>query len=168
MIMLPNPKEGYEGFISFHGNSRFALSAGGDLRLDANKALFARSDTGNKKLYTWEGLNDYGSEFSGHIQTGLAGAPGLEFYTVDAYETFLIRGSVLGDVDVAPVSSYILDAEGGTVAAFKTIDIEERPVLGSAKGADLRGRFFGLRYEFTTPISFKWLGARLSAILRKG
>lgn len=169
VVMLPNPSEGYEGFISFHGTSTVALSAGGDLRLDSFKALFARSDTGATKVYTWEGDSDAGSAISGHLQTGLVGTPGMEFFGLEAYETLALRGAGYNTVTVKPVSSYILDTEGGTVATGKTLDLTENKVLGSPKSeANVRGRFFGLRYEFSTPITFKWLGARLSALLRKG
>lgn len=168
IVMLPNIKEGYEGFITFHGSSLVALSAGGDTRLDSFKALFTRSDAGAQKVYTWEGVDDAGSAITGHWQTGMVGAPGLEFFTLEAYEAFVLRGGGFGTLTVKPVSSYILDIEGGTVAAAKTIDLAEQVVLGSPKGGDIRGRFFGMRFEFTTPITLKWLGSRLSALLRKG
>lgn len=170
IVMLPNPQEGYTGFITFHGSSTIALSAGGDLRIGSSKALLARSTSGNRRIYTWEGSDDAGSSFTGHFQTGLVAAPGLEFFTLEAYETLALRAAGYGSVTVKPVSSYILDTEGGTVAAGKTLDLTENKVLGSPKGGDIRGRFFGLRYEFTqsASLTFRWLGARLSALLRKG
>ena len=168
VIMLPNPKEGYDSFISFHGTSTVALSAGGDLRLDTFKALFARSDAGSTKVYTWEGSTDAGAGIVGHLQTGLVGTPGLEIFALEEYETFALRGAGYGEATVRPVSSYILNTEGGTLGTAKTLDLTESLVQGSPKGADARGRFFGYRLTFTTPVTLRWLGARLSAILRKG
>lgn len=173
VVMLPNPSEGYNSFITFHGSSTLALSAGGDLRLDSFKALFGRSDAGATKVYTWEGQDDTGTSFDGHLQTGLVGTPGIEFFGLEAYETLALQGVGYGSITVKPVSSYVLDTEGGTVAAAKTHSLVPdagNAVLGKPKGADLRGRFFGLRYEFTqsASLTLRWLGARLSAILRKG
>ena len=173
VVMLPNPAEGYDGFISFHGRSTLALSAGGDLRIDTFRALFARSDASNQRVYTWEGEDDDGSDITGHLQTGLVGAPGLEFFTLEAYETFALQGAPYGSVTVQPVHSYILDTEGGTLGASKTVSLvadTSDAVLGKKKGGDIRGRFFGLRYSFTknANLTFRWLGARLSAIIRAG
>ena len=168
MVMLPNPAEGYNDFIAFHGESEVALSAGGSLRFNEFKGLFATSTAGAQRLYTWDGADDAGTAISGHLQTGLVPSPGLEFFAVDAYETLALRGTGYGTLTVKPVSSYILDTEGGTVGSGKTLDLATSTVLGGAKGGDIRGRFFGLRYEFTTPVTLKWLGARLAAKLRKG
>lgn len=171
VVMLPNPDEGYDGYISFHGTSTVALSAGGDLRLGPFKAIFARSDTGLSRVYTWEGDTDAGGAITGHLQTGLVGTPGLEFFTLEAYETLALRGAGYNTVTVRPVSSFVLDTEGGTLGSSKTQDLTPdttNQVLGKPKGGDIRGRFFGLRYEFTTPVTLRWLGARLSALLRKG
>lgn len=168
MVMLPNPKEGYKDFISFHGSSALGLSAGGDLRFNQFKALLATSTAGAQKLYTWEGADDAGTAITGHLQTGLLASPGLEFFGVDAYETLALRGAGYGTLTVKPVSSFILGTEGGTVGTGKTLDLTSDTVLGGPKGADIRGRFFGLRYEFTTPLTLRWLGARLAAKLRKG
>ena len=67
------------------------------------------------------------------------------------------------------MSSHILGTEGGTVGSSKSIDLTNTTeVLGAQKGGNVQGRFFGLRYSFTTPITLRWLGARLSALLRKG
>lgn len=170
IVMLPNPAEGYDGFISFHGSSTLAMSAGGDLRLDTFKALFARSDASNQRVYTWEGTTDDGASFDGHFQTGLVGTPGIEFFTLEAYETLALRGAGYGSVTVKPVSSYILNVEGGTVDTGKTLDLTENKVLGSPKSsANLKGRFFGLRYEFTqsASLTLRWLGARLSALFQE-
>ena len=169
IVQLPNHSEGYDGFVTFHGSSDLALSAGGSLTFDTFRALFARSDSGSERVYTWEGANDDGTQFSGHFQTGLLPAPGIEFFTLEAYETFALRGAGYGTLTVAPVSSHILGTEGGTVGSSKSIDLTNTTeVLGAQKGGNVQGRFFGLRYSFTTPITLRWLGARLSALLRKG
>lgn len=170
IVMLPNPSEGYEGFISFHGSSEVPLSAGGDLRLDSFKALFAGSTEGSQRVFIWEGDDDDSTSYDGHLQTGLVGTPGIEFFSIEVYETLALRGADYGSLTVKPVSSYILNTEGGTVGTGKTLDLTESPVLGSPEGADVKGRFFGLRYEFTqsASLTLRWLGARLSAILGKG
>ena len=172
IVQLPNPKEGYDGWITFHGTSTVALSAGSGFgHVSSNhQAFLARSTSGSEKLYTWSGEDDAGGDITGHLQTGLVAAPGLEFFTLEAYETLALRGANYGSVTVKPVSSFILNTEGGTVGSGKTLDLTESLVLGSYKGGDVKGRFFGLRYEFTknANLTFKWLGARLSALLRKG
>ena len=169
IVQLPNPMEGYNDFISFHGRSLLAMSAGGSLKFATFKAVFARSDANQRRVYTWEGPDDDGSAITGHWQTGLVATPGVEFFTLEAYETFALRGAGYGNLDSRVVSSYILGTEGGTQAPIKTIDLTNTTeVLGAHKGADVKGRFFGLRFEFVTPITLRWLGARLSALLRKG
>ena len=188
MVMLPNPSEGYDGFISFHGSSSLAFSAGGTLREGQEPVLLARSTSGSQKLYTWDDSaenesslgfspdgDDAGTAFSGHFQTGLVPTPGLEFFTLEAYETLALQRAGYGSITVKPVSSFVLDATGGTVGSAKTVSLEPSTsdkVLGKPKGSDLRGRFWGLRYEFTvleTSASvLRWMGARLSANLRKG
>lgn len=189
MVMLPNPSEGYEGFISFHGSSALPFSAAGTLRQGNEPIILARSTSGSRKLYTWDNSaedesslgfspdgDDAGSTITGHFQTGLVPCPGLEFFTLESFETLALQKAGYGtSLTVKPVSSFVLDATGGTVGTAQTVSLEpstSNKVLGKPKSADLRGRFFGLRYDFTvnesTPSVLRWLGARLSALPRKG
>ena len=188
MVMLPNPSEGYDGFISFHGSSALPMSAGGTLRQNNEPILLARSTSGSRRLYTWDNSSevesslgfsadgdDDGSTITGHWQTGLIPCPGLEIWKLEAFETLALQRAGYGEITVKPVSSYVLDATGGTVGSAKTVSLatsSSDKVLGKPKGADLQGRFFGLRYEFSTLEAassgvarvLRWLGARLSAL----
>jgi hypothetical protein len=161
VIQRPRPKDGISEHISFPLRFERPISAGTDLRLESNKALVFTSDTFRSKFL--EGPDDAGTEFSGFWQPGLASTPKQLPYRIEEMEVFARRSTGAGSLTVKPVSSNLLDTEGGTIGAGVAVDLADATKVRDLKGTDIRARFLGLRHEFTTPINLAWLGSRLTA-----
>jgi len=162
ILRLPDPQKGEPTHGAFPGRLALSMSTGCDRRgvLDDILTLAAESP---QKVFVLTGPSDDGAAFSGFWQTGLVGTPGLETMRVDGSETFLERGAGYGSVTMAPVHSYALDNPAGSLGTAQIVDLTAIPIAKEEKGEDTQGRFFGRRYEFTTPITLRWRGARLAA-----
>ena len=163
-LVLPRPMDGIMDHIAFPMRIERSLSAGVDLRLDLRKSMVFQIDGAS---YLVEGANDQGNEFTGFLQTGLTPAPGEEMFGVSAFDVYCQRGGGFGSLSASVVSSFILDLQGGTISTTKTIDLTQTPVF-EPFGKDVRGRFFGLKIDFTTPVTLRYQGARLAADPRMG
>lgn len=159
-VILPKPREFITDHIAFFGRLGRAVSAGIDLRLGDNDVLVFTS--ADQRSYRVAGVDDAGIAITGHWQSGLVPTPMLEAFRLEAIETFTYRDAGYGSLTVRPVYSNMLDRPGGTLGPGGTVDLTDVPVK-DFKGSDVRGRFFGVRYEFTTPITLQWHGARLMA-----
>lgn len=163
ILRLPDPSRGENSFGAFPGKLALSMSAGCDRRGVNDDILVFASESPHQVFVLGGGADDAGTPITGHWQTGLVGAPGLETFRAEGSETFVERGSGYGTLTMRPVSSYALDNPAGTLGAAVTIDLTVVPVAKEEKGEDVTGRFFGRRYEFSTPITLRWRGCRLAA-----
>ena len=162
-VCLPAPEQGIEGHACFTGTlGREVYTAtqawfGGDPQ---EKALVFSNRGLGAEATLFEGATDLGTTISGYWQPGLAGTPGLTPMRMDLVEPFFQRGVGYGTVTVRPKVSNVLDLPGGTDATPYTVDLAQAPVYehGASRG-DARGRFFGLRFEYTAGATIRYSGA---------
>ena len=161
IIKVPRPAEGIPQPIAFRGLSSIPLSCGTDTRLDTRRALVLGDAT--QIAYTIEGANDDGTNFAGFFQPGFVAVPGLDPYRLEGFEVFCERGIGYGTLTPKVVSNNLLEApDTASNVAAQVINLAEI-VPQQPEGADVTGKFFALRFEFLTPITLKWYGARLAA-----
>lgn len=162
-IIRPRPQDGIYEHIAFPIRLTKPVSCGTDLRLENNKALLFRSD--NFRSTILEGASDDGGSFTGFWQQGLVAMPGLQPHRLEEIEVFAHRGVNFGSLSVKPVYSNILDTHEGTLGSAVTVDLTDASAVRDIKGQDVRGRFMGLRYEFTTAVDFHlhFFGSRITA-----
>jgi len=161
VVQIPRPRSIIQDHIAFPTRFIKSLSCGIDLRLESNKALVFDALTFKSRFL--EGDSDFDGEFTGFWQQGFAPTKGLSPHRIHEVEVFATREPAAGSLTVKPVYSNILDEEGGSLGTSLTVDLSDSAPVRDVKGTDTRGRFFALRYEFTTPIQLSWLGARLTA-----
>lgn len=161
VVQRPRPKDGIRDHISFPLRLSVAVSAGTDLRLESNKALAFRSDT--FKSHFVEGTIDGDQEYTGFWQPGLAIVPQQAPHRIEEMEVFARRQPGGGTMTIKPVFSNLLDTTGGTLGSAVSVDLAELLKIRDLRGTDIRGRFLGLRHEFSTPIALAWQGSRLTA-----
>lgn len=124
-------------------------------------------DSTAKVFYAAFDTNDDGVEFSGYFQTGLPEVPKTQPARLGSMEVFAERGASYGTLTFKAVTSNLLDKEGGTVeASGVAVDLSDAAKAFDLKGADVRGRFIGARFEFTTPITLRYKGAVATIIDR--
>lgn len=160
-VTLPDLEAGVESFGVFPGRLSVPVSAATPREGSFQDSVVMRSDV-EYTAFTQAGTLDASQPFSGYWQTGLVAAPGMEPFRMEGHESMFERGADYGTVRVIPMFSYILDTPGGSQGASTVVDLAATKVKDE-KGGDVRGRFFGLRYEFTTPLTMLWQGARLAA-----
>lgn len=109
---------------------------------------------------------DAGEPFDFFWQTGLIPMPDAKDHRIDSVETFTQRNANFGSLTVKPIRSYNLGVQGGEVGRGFELNLEERQTEPHPlKGFDIRGRFHGLRYEFT-PIKPKRNGGTNAPVVR--
>ena len=162
-IKLPNVGEGIAQPVGFRGLQTIPVSCGTDARLLTTRQTFLFGDQ-SQVGYTLGGPDDDGTNFSGYFQPGLIAAPAMDLYRLEGFEVFMARGAGRsGTLAVKVVSNNLLENPDTTnYAVAQPIDLSQAPPT-QPEGADVTGKFFGLRFEFTTPISLKWFTARLAA-----
>lgn len=161
ILKLPRPKDLMPDFSAWPGRSMVPVSCGTDLRFESNQALVFRSDTFKSRVLA--GDKDDDEDFSGFWQPGIGSVPGVLPYRIEEIEVFARRQPAAGTLTIKPVTSNLLDVEGGTVGAGISMALTMPTFVRDLRGTDARGRFLGLRFEFTTPIFLRFLGARLTA-----
>lgn len=161
VIKVPDEAEGVTRPIAFRGAMSFPLSAGTELRTDGRKALVFSDD--DHTAYYLGGGRDGNQDFSGYWQTGLLVVPGLDPFRLDGFEVFAERGVGYGALTCKVIKQNLLENPRTSEAAVADAIQLEEIVPTQPRSADVRGRFFGLRFEFTTPITLRWYGARLAA-----
>lgn len=160
-LIPPREEKGTTKWLAFPGRLVVPVSAGTDRRFDARDVMLLRSDDFKSYLQD-DNVDDAGTAFTGFWQTGLKLMSGLDPFRVESIESFAERGVGYGSLTIKPVTSYALDLPGGTVGAGKVIDLTSATVK-EHKGFDAKGRFMGLRYEFTTPITLRWMMGKMAA-----
>lgn len=161
-LKLPTPAEGHAIVLPFRGKSEIAVSCGTDTRLLTDRRAVVFGDQ-TQVGYEVIGARDDTTEFSGYWQSGLLPTPGLDLYRLEGFEVFCERGPGYGTLIPKIVASNLLEnpaTSDYTPAA--PIDLSQTPPT-QPEGGDATGKFFGLRFEFTTPITLRWYGARLAA-----
>ena len=106
--------------------------------------------------------------FTALMQTGLQQVPGQDSSRLESTEFFLRRGAAVhpgtATMTMRPLSSHVLDVQGGTVGAAVTVDglNGTAPIKAITGADDIRGRFFGFRLEGANINSaFRYLGSVL-------
>lgn len=158
----PRPEHGIEEWAAFPCRLVVAMSAAVARRAPTWDVLAFTSATPFRSYTVTADSGDAGTAFTGFWQTGLKPNPGADVFRMESIETWAERGAGFGTLTVKPVSSYILDAPGGTLGAGQTIDLTATTAVKESKGADVAGRFFGLRYEFSSASKPRWMGARVA------
>lgn len=169
-VMLPKPEWGLPFWAAFLGVTATAISAAMEMRLSDNldKVLaFSSTASDNRSFTLVAGNGDDGAAFSGSWQTGLVSVPGLGQHRVSHLEGYFDRAAGYGTVTFKMVSSSALDTPGGDIEATgKSIDLTQ-VLKRSEYGRDVRGRFLGLQFSFTTASKPKWMGGRLLGLPRE-
>lgn len=163
-VSMPKLDFGLPYFACFPGVTAVPISAAMTMRLSdqQDKILAFSSVASTQKSYTMaSGVGDAGVAFDGSWQTGLQAVQGMGQYRMAHLEAYLERLAGYGTVTFKGVTSYALDTPGGTVETTgKSIDLATAAVR-SETGRDLRGRYFGMRFNFTSASTPIWLGGRL-------
>lgn len=148
IVTLPAPQAGIEGYGVFPGVMTKAVSAamGSRMVYEDAKVLVFTSTAGAQKSYTLEGTSDAGTAFDVMWRSGLTPTPKLQTHRVEGVEPFMTRAATFGVIQVAPVTSNILDTVGGSVGAMVDVDLTRVKVF-SLTSLDARGRFLGLKFS---------------------
>jgi hypothetical protein len=159
IVKLPNPEEGLTRPVAFHGLMSHPVSASIDTRLIDNKVMVFTSST--RRSYTLEGSDDAGTNFSGFFQSGLVAVPNGIPSRLNTIESFLERGLNYGTITIKPVFSNLLDNPSGYLGTGVAVNLQARAEPFDLTKHDIRGRFMGVRHEFSTPITLRWKGTVL-------
>lgn len=162
VVLPPRPSEGRESYIAFTGQLGLGLSTAVDLRLNTKDVMaFGAQD---HETYKFTGGDDAGTAITGFWQTGLTKMPGIHPHRVEAIETFAERLAGYGSLTLKPVYSNLLDQPAGSLATGITVDLTDTTSITDLQGVRAKGRFLGLRYEFSsaTAPTLRWRGARLT------
>ena len=148
IVTLPAPQAGIEGYGVFPGVMTKAVSAamGSRMVYEDAKVLVFTSTAGAQKSYTLEGTSDAGTAFDVMWRSGLTPTPKLQTHRIEGVEPFMTRAATFGVIQVAPVTSNILDTVGGSVGAMVDVDLTRVKVF-SLTSLDARGRFLGLKFS---------------------
>jgi hypothetical protein len=156
---LPQPEAGLPGYFALPGASTQAVTAAAPIRLDDGLDRLLLASPTTLKSYTPTGPTDDGTTFDCALQTGLKPS-GLK--RVAHAEPFVERGEGFGTLDVAAVSSFILDTPGGTVHPHpRTVDLTFGGGTETRVPFDAQGRFYGLRVSFRSTAHVRYHGAVL-------
>lgn len=125
-------------------------------------SLVFTNNAGAEKTYKIAGTTDDGVAISSYVQTGLVIPGKLEVARALSLEVLIERLAGYGSITAKLASTNILDAVGGTLSAGSTIDLTTVPIKNPI-GFDVRGRFIGLRLEWTSAATVRYRGAVLRA-----
>lgn len=159
IITVPRPEEGILRHGAFWGRLSVPVSAGMDLRITTHLAYLFTADT--FQTYTLEGARDDTAEFSGFWQTGVQRTPDGNLQQLGGIATLVERGAGYGELQASALTSRFLETPGGTRSptVLVTLEPENAPWYPDGPPPNQQGRFFGLRYDFETPITLRYRGA---------
>jgi len=163
-IKVPNKAEGLAEPIAFRGALGVAISVGLDNRTDTRQTLLF--DDATKRALSINpvpgGLDDV-MTFSGFWQHGFINVPSFDPHRLEGFEVFAERGPGYGLLRAKVVKNDLLE-DPNAQAAVSSQDIDLAEIVPSQpRGGDVTGRFLAVRFEFTTPITLRYYGARLAA-----
>jgi len=167
VVNLPHPFS-YEGIFfhsSYKGKTAFTVTAGTDRRLDSNdRVTFGRNlaDSLNR-AYLWaNNSNDDTSMFTGFFQHPPQMTKDGDIAQAEGVETYATYGGGQGPLTLRIGASPMLgDLTTTGFSTGKALDLTTEPTLSPDIDANQRGRFFSLRYDFTSPLAFAYYGSRL-------
>ena len=154
IVTFPKPEWGIENFGVFVGQLAHEMTASTVDRseTEVNRIILGGDET-IKRPYlldpeTTAHADDDGEAITGYWQTPMASTPGREPIRLESVETFASRGAGYGQLDLEIISSYTLADEGkASILLPVNLELPDEPVRADV-GADVRGRFIGLRYSF--------------------
>lgn len=173
VISLPRAYS-YEG-LTFHtswlGQWAYSVTAsmGRILGSEHDVMVFGQPATGQNKSFTLA-LNQQDNDmpWNGFWQTGMQLSPKGEVFRATGVETYSTRGQSFGSLTQKVLYSDQLGEDGGTLGPGVSVDLTIEPVHGNVVGSGTgpgaqvaRGRFFGLRYDFTAPMQGRYAGGRV-------
>jgi hypothetical protein len=156
IVSLPRPAWGVPSYGVWPGVLAVPASCSNSLRLTSGyTGLVMRSDLNN-----WDAeligdpiasgtFGDEENDFSCHIHTGLQT---LGDITRVEIEPFVTRAADHGECTLKPITSYVLDTDGGTQGTGQTIDLEDTTIVHGVRGFNVAGRFAGLRLEWQSRV----------------
>jgi hypothetical protein len=171
IITSPRPAWGIHSYGVWPGSLAVPASASTTIKLSSvgHTGFITRSDAGNlgadvmTNPISYSTFGDDEIDFSCFLQTGLQ--PVGEVNKVEI-EVFLHRGADHGECTLSPVSSYILDTQGGTVGTGQTIDLEATNLVRDVRGFNASGRFIGLKLEWQSRVPEAETGPEEGGIVR--
>lgn len=165
VVTLPHPFS-YEG-IFFHscylGKTAIPVTAGTDRRLDiADRVVFGQNSGKNLAYLTLNNGSDDGVSFTGFLQTPMQMTKDGDVAQADGVETYATYTGGQGPLTLRLGGSLMLGNLTTTgFSAGVVLDMTVEPNVSPDIDFGIRGRFFGLRYEFASPVSFTYYGSRL-------
>ncbi len=172
LMIISVPKQfSYEGIFfhsAFLGQVAFPCTAGVDRRLDVLDYFVFGQPTGQSGVERTYNVapntSDAGQAFSGFWQTPMRGAGKyVDVAKAIGVEDYMVYGPGGGSGTLTRkiVTNYMLDNQGNFSAGVSLNLAGSAPLHANLLETSIRGRFFGVRYEFTSPITLSWFGARL-------
>lgn len=165
VVTLPHPFS-YEGVFfhsSYMGKTAIPVTAGTDRRLDvADRVVFGQNSNKNLAYLTADGISDDGVAFTGFIQTPMQMTKDGDIYRAAGVETYATYGVGQGPLTLRLGGSMMLG--NLTTTGFSTgvaLDMTVEPTVSPDLENNIDGRFWGLRYDFTSPVAFTYYGSRL-------
>lgn len=165
VVTLPHPFS-YEG-IFFHscylGKTAIPVTAGTDRRLDVgDRVVFGQNAGKNLAYLTLNNGSDDGIAFTGFLQTPMQMTKDGDIAMSQGLETYATYGVGQGPLTMRLNGSLMLGNLTTTgFSSGKALDLTIEPSVSPDIDYNISGRFFGLRYEFTSPVSFSYYGSRL-------
>jgi hypothetical protein len=165
VITLPHPFS-YEG-IFFHsaylGKTAIPVTAGTDRRLDvADRVVFGQNSSKNLAYLSNDAISDDGVAFTGFFQTPMQMTKDGDIAMAQGVETYGMYGGGQGPLTLRLNGSPMLGNLTTTgFSAGVVLDLTVEPTVSPDIDTRIEGRFFGLRYEFTSPVTFQYYGSRL-------
>lgn len=161
LIQVPLEGSGVDTYPSFLGISSIPVSYGYRQRFNntVQRSVIFSSTENDVQSFIFDETYDRDDDiiFPCHIQTGLQAMPDLKEYMVNL-EIFLERAVGNGSVNIHPVTSHLLESEGGYIGLPQTIDLNNDPV-GEHVGFNVSTRFFGFKLNWNSDSEIKYAGA---------
>lgn len=163
LLKLPRPSTGVDWYAAYPCIYGIPLSTGCPVNVTSFNAgtqypsgtflVHAHATTPVPELLSPSGLTDDSVAFTARFQTGVLPVKDVVEIGKIEIEVFAERAGGYGTIDIQPVTSYILDAAGGTVGSAQSIDLTTSTLTRDVHGYNVSGRFIGLRGTWTSDTS---------------
>lgn len=158
VVIPPKPKHGVSDFALLPEMFSYPISMA--FTFNQRAALFAHGAAPKKLAVLVDDAADFTQNFSGFFNTGLYPTPKALIYRPEV-EVWVGRQGGAGTLTIKLLSAKILENAEGTLSAGKAVDLTATPIIEILPFEAVQARFFGLRGEFTTPITLRYKGARI-------
>ena len=165
VVNLPRPDFGIPQAAAFPWTMATKVTGGSTIRLPTTNQdvdlVFSQEGAVVKSYTLSTGATTDGaaSTWNGFWQTGMIPAHKMIPHRLDAIEPFLQRSGGYGSITLKPVTSFIMDSASGTLGSGVSVSLTSTPTDTMTGMGSSRGRFFGLRVEFTSADNPKYTGA---------